>query len=175
MSAAAANAAQLFQLQASNIQVDPGSILFSNNQVSGFLSLSDSVAAGGLFGIPQIQGFSFNFGGITVTLPETQLPGSDLTAFGQVSANGQSISLLDLRFDLASTIPSCSFICAGQIEIGTFDNSNFVAIDDIDTVTLSFLQFDAALTRVPEPLTLSIFAAGLAGAVVSRRRKTIKG
>jgi hypothetical protein len=161
-----------FQLNASNIQFDDPSPLFTSNQVGGILQLSDSVAPGAGFGLAQIIDFTFNFGGIAVTFPETQLPGGDITAFGTRSADGRSLSFLDLRFDLPSTVAPCSLICAGQIQIGTFDRSNFVAIDDPDTLTTSLVVFDAALVAVPEPSTLAIFGMALAGMIgMLRQRK----
>jgi len=165
-----AEAASNFQLDASNITFDLPAPLFTTSTVGGVLTLADTVAPGARFGLADILGFTFNFGGITVTLAETILPGGDITAFGDLAADGASISFLDLLYNLPPTVASCSFICAGQIEIGTFDNSNFVAIDDLDAATTSLVQFDAALDRVPEPGSLALLGAALGGIAAFRRR-----
>lgn len=163
-----------FQLVASNIDIDEPAPLFTNGTVSGVLTLANTVAPGAGFGLADITGFTFDFGEIIVTLAQTQQPGGDITAFGTRAANGASISLLDLRYDLPSTIASCSFDCSGQIQIDTFDNSNFVAIDDPDAVTTSLVQFDAALVAavgVPEPGPLTLLGVAAGGIAVARRRR----
>ena len=92
----------------------------------GASTTSTQVTAG--FSLAGITDFSFDFGGLTVTLADTQLAGATITAFGTLSADGAAISGLDLRFDLPTTVAFCSLICAGQIQIASFDRSNFVAI-----------------------------------------------
>jgi hypothetical protein len=163
-----------FQLVASNIVIDEPAPLFTNGTVSGVLTLAGTVAPGAGFGLADITGFTFDFGGIIVTLAQTQQPGGDITAFGILAANGASISYLDLLYDLPSTVSSCSFDCSGQIEIDTFDNSNFVAIDDPDAVTTSLVEFNAALvaaTGVPEPGSLTLLGVAAGGLAAARRRR----
>jgi hypothetical protein len=171
LSAPVAMAGQTYDLQATNIVIDQPAPLFTTTSVSGFITLADSVAAGAGFGLPSIADFAFDFAGIIVTLADTMLPGGDITAFGQRAADGNSLPFLDLRFDLPPTLPDCGLVCAGQIEIGTFDPSNFVAINDLNADTLSLLSFQAAL--VPEPWSFPLFGAGLAGLCVARRRRVM--
>lgn len=166
----AAQAAQIYRLVATNIAIDNPSPLFTSDTVTGSLSLADTVAPGSGFGIFDILDFHFNFGGIAVTLADTMSPGGDITVFGQRSASGASLSFMDMRFDLPSAQADCSLICAGQIQIGTFDQSNFVAIDDPDAATTSLLTFDAALL-VPEPAPVALFASALVAMAVLRRRR----
>jgi hypothetical protein len=165
-----AKAGTEFRLIAQNVSFDTPAPLFTSSTVSGELTLAGTVGPGDGFGLADIQDFAFNFGGIPVTLAETLLPGGDITAFGSVAADGASISLLDLRYDLPATVASCGLICAGQIEIGTFDNSNFVAIDDPNAATTSLVQFDAALVSAPEPGSLAILGMALGSIITMRRR-----
>ena len=165
----APRAALVFRLNASNLTIDNPSPLFSTSDVSGTLILKDTVAPAAGFGVSQITGFSFNFGGITITLPDTALPGGILTAFGTRSADGLSLSFLDLRFDLSPPLLPCALICAGQIQIATFDRSNFVAINDAAAVTTSLLIFDAALVAVPEPGVMALFGVMPGGMAMTRR------
>ena len=168
-----ARAALLFRLNPANLVIDNPSPLFSTSAVSGTLTLQDTVAPAAGFGVSQITGFSFNFGGIVITLPDTAAPGGTLTAFGTRSADGLSLSFLDLRFDLSSSILPCDLICAGQIQIATFDRSNFVAINDANALTTSLLTFDAALVVVPEPDVWALFGVMLGGMAMSRRLRSI--
>ena len=165
-----AGAARDFRLDARNVTFDMPAPLFTTGTVGGVLTLADTVAPGAAFGLANILGFTLNFGGIIVTFAETMLPGGDITAFGNRSADGASISFLDLRYDLPSTVVPCRLICAGQLEIGTFDPSNFVAIDDADATTTSLVQFDATLVSVPEPGSLMLLGAALGGIAMVRRR-----
>src|SRR5271166_2018129 len=84
-----------FQLVATDIVIDEPAPLFTNGTVSGVLTLADTVAPGAGFGLADITGFTFDFGGIIVTLAQTQQPGGDITAFGTRAADGASISYLD--------------------------------------------------------------------------------
>lgn len=168
--AAPSHAALDFRLAASNIEIDIPSPLFTTADVQGMLTLTDTVTPGSGFGLADIIGFSFNFAGITVTLADTQQPGAALTVFGNRAADGASLSFLDLRFDLPPSAAFCSLICAGQVQIGTFDRSNFVAIDDPDAATTSLLMFDATLTAVPAPASLALLASALIGLGVLRPR-----
>lgn len=169
------SAATTFQLTANNIEIDQPAPLFSTSSVMGSLTLSGTNGPNGAFGINQIEALSFNFGGIVVTLPDIEQPGGDITAFGNIAPDGKSISAIDLRFDLPTTFGPCSLTCDGQLEIGNFDNSNFVAINDPDTATLSFVQYDAALSAVPEPVTWLYLLGGLGamGAVIRGSRRVL--
>ena len=106
-----------------------------------------------------------------MTLADTQLAGATITAFGTLSADGAAISGLDLRFDLPTTVAFCSLICAGQIQIASFDRSNFVAINDDNAETLSLVQFDARLNAVPEPASALLFGVAMLGLAAQRRKR----
>jgi hypothetical protein len=104
-------AASNFRLDASNTAFDLPAPLFQTSTVSGLLTLASTVAPGGSFNQADIIGFTFDFGGITVTSAETMLSGGDITAFGSLAAGGAWISLLDLRYDLPQTVVPCSLVC----------------------------------------------------------------
>ncbi len=167
----AADAARFFNLDASNIEFDIPAPLFTTSTVTGSFALDDSIAPGAGFNLGAITDFSFNFGGLAVTLADTQLAGATITAFGTLSADGAAISALDLRFDLPTTVAFCSFICAGQIQIAIFDRSNFVAINDDNAETLSLVQFDARLNAVPEPASAALFGLAMLGLAAQRRKR----
>lgn len=167
-----ADAARFFNLDASNIEFDVPAPLFTSSTVTGSFALDDSIAPGAGFSLAGITDFSFDFGGLTVTLADTQLAGGTITAFGTLSADGAAISGLDLRFDLPTTVTFCSFICAGQIQITGFDRSNFVAINDDNAETLSLVQFDARLNAVPEPASALLFGVAMLGLAAQRRKRS---
>jgi hypothetical protein len=175
LSIASASASTTFQLTANNIQIDQPAPLFTTDTVSGSLTISGTNGPGGAFGISQIEGLSFNFGGIIIALPDIEQPGGDITAFGNISPDGKTITAIDLRFDLPTTFGPCSLTCDGQLEIGNFDNSNFVAINDPDTETLSLVQYDASLSAVPEPVAWIYLMSGLGavGATLRVRRRLL--
>jgi len=72
---------------------------------------------------------------------------------------------------LDPAFPGCSFVCAGSFNIAQSAQSNFVVADDPNADTLGLVLFDASFQRIPEPFTISVFAAGLVGAGVMRRRR----
>jgi hypothetical protein len=56
--AAPANAGVIYKLDATNISFTIPSPLFTDSSVTGFLVISNSVAPGGSFGVPQLENLS---------------------------------------------------------------------------------------------------------------------
>ncbi|MBA2589536.1 MAG: hypothetical protein H0U98_13040 [Alphaproteobacteria bacterium] len=171
-----ANAA-VFNLTATNVSFDIPSPLFTSTQIGGFFQISDSVGAGGSFGSSLVQNFAFNMAGYNFTRSDLD-PAFPIDINGRISSDGQTIGFLSFGYSLRPDFPNCDFVCAGTLNVAQSSNSNFIAVanggDDIGLVT-----FDANFQRtadVPEPVTLSIFAAGLAGLRLSvrKRRKMAK-
>ena len=169
-----ANAGQIFQLSAANISFDIPSPLFTNTQIDGTFQISDSVMPSGSFGASQLEAFSFNIGGYHFTKAALD-PAFPVDVDGRLSADGLSIPFLVFGYSLDPTIPGCSFVCAGSLNIAQSAQANFVVADDPSAETLGLVQFDASLTRVPvpEPVTLGLFAAGLFSMGALRRRKPL--
>jgi len=169
-----ASAGQIFNLTASNISFDIPSPLFTSGQINGFLVISDSVGPSGSFGAGQLEGFTFNIAGYAFTQANLDPNFSSIDVNGRISADGLSIPFLQIGYSLDPLFPGCSFVCAGSFNIAQSAQSNFVVADDPDAATLGLVLFDAAFNKavqVPEPVTLSLFAAGLLGAGALRRRR----
>lgn len=172
-----------FVLTSSNVVVDAPAPLFTTASVMGTLSLSDAILPGQSFGSASITGAMFNFGGIPASLADIVAASAPdaVQAFGTRSADGLSFSVFDFRFGLPTTVPGCSFPCAGQIiinsPIGPNDPSNFIAIDDAGGTTLSVIssftpRFELAMSAVPDApaWSLMITGFGLAGLGLRRQR-----
>lgn len=94
-----------------NVSIDEPAPLFSNGMVSGVLTLDDVIAPGATFRLSNIA-FVVDCGGIVVSSAETMVLGGDIAGFGTRSADGLSISFLDIRYDLPVTVPSRGFDCS---------------------------------------------------------------
>ena len=112
------------------------------------------------------------------TLPDTQFTQANLDPSfssidvdGRISADGRSIPFLQIGYSLNPAFPGCSFVCAGSFNIAQSAQSNFVVADDPNADTLGLVQFDASFNKVPEPMTISLFAVGLVGAGALRYRR----
>lgn len=172
--AAPASAGQIFQLSATNISFDIPSPLFTSSQITGSLVLADSVMPNGSFGAGQLQQFMFDIGGYHFTQANLDPTFPSIDVDGRLSADGKSIPFLQIGYSLDPNFPGCSFVCAGSFNIAQSAQSNFVVADDPNAETLGLVLFDASFQKVavPEPVTISLFAVGLAGAAALRRRRT---
>jgi hypothetical protein len=167
-----ASAGVFYKLDATNVTVDTPSVLFTSSDVSGYLEIADSVGPGGFFGLSQVESFAFDIEGYHFTKADLD-PDPGLTQFfnGMLSADGNTIASLDAGYSLDPNFPGCSLVCAGAFNIGGPDQSNFIVVDDPLFETFGDILFDADFERVPEPMTLALFGAGLAGAFAFRRRR----
>lgn len=172
--AAPAQAAVIYNLQATNISTDIlPSTLFSNT-VTGYIEVPDNLMPGDNVNLSNATG-AFNIGGYQFTLTDFT-SGSDFN--GYISADGQSISFLSSGYQLKDSVPGCDSMnsgfygCYGSFDIAQSQPSNLLVFD---TDQLGGIEFDTAFVRavtaVPEPLTLSLFGVGLAGAAAMRRRR----
>jgi hypothetical protein len=160
-----------FQINATNISFTIPSPLFTESTVTGFLEISNSVAPGGSFGVPQLLNLSFDVAGYNYTLADF-LPGFDVD--GRISSDGNSIPFLQIGYDLSSSVPGCGGGCFGSINVAQSSSSNLLAVGDPNFTQYGLVEFDTAFTRVPEPVSISFFAAGLLGAGAIRRRQKAK-
>ena len=170
ITSAPANAGQIFALTASNISFDIPSPLFTSGHIGGFLDIDDSVLPGGSFGAGQLQGFSFDIAGYHFTQANLDPSFSSIDVDGRISSDGLSIPFLQIGYSLDPNFPGCSFVCAGSFNIAQSAQSNFVVADDPNADTLGLVLFDASFEKVPEPMTISLFAVGAVGAGAFRRR-----
>lgn len=167
--AAPAQAGGIYNLQATNISAFIPSSLFSNS-ITGYVVVPDSIGPGQSIALSLVSG-AFNIGGYQFTLADLS-PGSDFN--GRISADGQSISFLSSGYNVNPTVAGCANGCYGSFNIAQGQQSNLLVFGDTE---IGGIQFDTAFLRaadVPEPFTLSLFAAGLAGAAAIRRRKTTR-
>ena len=165
-----ARSAEIYNITASNVVTDQPAPLFTTNTISGVITLGNSVAPGQAFGVSSVLGIALNFRGITGTLADIVAADGTVQIFGTRSANGQSFSRLDFRFDFPSTTAGCSIACSGQIIISGTDPSNFIADDDFDATTLSVISsFTPRIQLAPEPTSLAIFCTGLLALARGRR------
>lgn len=170
--------AAVFRLTATDVVIDQPAPLFTSDNITGFLTLSDDITPSESFGSASILDLTLNFGGITGTLVDIKadiFPG-DVQGFGTRSADGLSFSVFDLRFGFPSTKPGCSFFCVGQIiinsPIGPNDPSNFFAFDDFEGDTLSVISsFTPQFGLVPEPGVWAMLVAGFGFVGVGLRRR----
>lgn len=164
--AAPAQAGVIYNLQATNVSAFLPSTLFTNT-ITGFVEVPDNIGPGGSLGLSFLSG-AFNIGGYQFTLADFS-PGSDFN--GRISADGQSIDFLSSGYNLNTTVPGCAEGCFGSFNIAQSQPSNLLVFSGQQ---IGGIQFDTAFVRaaaVPEPLTLSLFATGLAGAAALRKRK----
>ena len=181
--------ATIFQLTGSNVVIDQPAPLFTSNNVTGTLTLADTVLPGASFGSAAIIALTLNFGGITGTLADIKadIAPEDVQAFGTRSLDGKAFSVFDLRFGFGPAVAGCGFFCAGQIvlnsPIGPNDPSNFFAQNDLNGDSLSVIRsFTPNFAMVPEPASWALMIAGfgLIGATlrssrrVSRERHSIR-
>lgn len=172
----AAQGVEVYRLTATNVAITQPAPLFSTHLITGTLTLPDSVAPGASFGAASLLDATLNFGGIVGGLAaiKADVAPGPVQIFGTRSADGLSLSMLDFRFGFSTATPGCSLACAGQIIINSgFDPSNFIAIDDPLTNTLSSIDSftpSFALMVIPEPTGLGVLAFGLLG--LSRLRRT---
>jgi PEP-CTERM motif len=168
-----ASAGVTYKLNATNVTVDIPTPLFTSTDVSGSVEIADSVGPGGNFFLSDIESFAFDIGGYQFTKADLD-PNPALTQFfnGMLSADGNSFASLDAGFSLDPMLPGCSLACDAGFNIGS--QSIFVVGDDPFFETFGDLLFDVDFERVPEPMTLAVFGAGLAGALAFRRRKAAK-
>lgn len=175
----AAAQAAVFTLTATDVVVEQPAPLFSSDRIRGTLTLDDSIQPGDSFGAASIVDLTLVFGGIMGTLVDIEAD-LGLQGFGTRSADGQSFSVLDLRFGFVNTTPGCSFFCVGQIiinsPIGPNDPSNFFALDDFNGDSLSVISsFTPQFALVPEPATWAMLVAGfgLVGAGLRKQRSRL--
>lgn len=154
----------------------PGSVTLTGG------SITDVSGCGSLCGInttPGGQNFYSLFGGsatITFATPINAF-GMYITGVQTDVVTGEMLTFNDGSSEFINTPSSTSgggafigFTDFGQsITSVTYDAVNdIVALDDIQYASAN------SVTPVPEPLTLSLFGAGFAGAVAMRRRKKAK-
>jgi hypothetical protein len=162
-----AQAGVIYNLQATNFNAFLPSTLFTNS-ITGYVVVPDNIGAGGSIGLSLLSG-AFNIGGYQFTLADLAT-GSDFN--GRIATDGQSISFLSSGYTLKSTVAGCANGCYGSFDIAQNQQSNLLVFGGDQ---IGGIQYDTAFVRaaadIPEPLTLSLFGMGLAGAMALRWRK----
>jgi hypothetical protein len=135
------------------------------DQFNSFTGLS----LGGL----QSSGAQYFFGGDSVTVTFAS-PVDSVGAFFNVNANSGDY-LTETADGTASTgsasFDTSTFVFAGLISTTPFTSVTFMS-DSVDSGSFNIPEIEFGITnQVPEPLTLSLFAAGLVGAGAMRRKR----
>jgi len=134
----------------------PGGYLNSDYAASG---TNEIVAT-----LPSVQAVGFNFGGLfgaPVTFNITLSDGLTLSATSDSTSDISPDAMLPdfIGFTSLSALTSITIDMPDAVYYNAIDNFTFSA---------------TTVSSVPEPFTLSLFGAGLAGAVAMRRRKKAK-
>jgi hypothetical protein len=115
-----------------------------------------------IFSLPQ----QVNLGSVGISDPDGSL--SDVLRFADIGATAPDFVMIFYSTDIGAGLPADSGLPGSDFIIGTTEdaNGNF----DWEPGGNSYLGFSPE-ENVPEPVTLSLFGAGLAGAAAMRRRK----
>jgi hypothetical protein len=153
--------------------LDFGNVTFSCQGVAfcpGFFGQSSLLATDGVF---SVFFATADTGIFTFSSPITAF-GIDVIGLGDVGTtsffidNGSGPIALETNY----SAPGGTQTFAGITDAAGFTTVSFTGLEANDGVFFDRLRFGgAAVTAVPEPLTLSLFGTGVAGAIALRRRK----
>lgn len=138
----------------------PGEVLLGTFGVDGPITINFATAIRGL-------GFNIvneNFGAFTGTMA---FYGAGNTLFGTVNVNGTSSNANDGSAPFLGGTSSARDITSVVISVSTVGGGRALAINQ-----MSLLTTDAPGGVIPEPSTITLFGAALAGGLWLRRRRT---
>ncbi|MEO6023861.1 MAG: PEP-CTERM sorting domain-containing protein [Burkholderiales bacterium] len=143
-------------------------LIFCNHTITGTCTGNNPGNTKNLFPPPQSGPIVFSLNNVTSgNLFTTNAVGSDGFYHALITSNYTDFGLGALSGPLAAQLAGLG----GSISFVGFEDKTFGQGSDFDYNDLIFAFANTAIVGVPEPLTLSLFGAGLAGAALMRRRK----